>query len=140
MTRCQSASSISSVGLFFVMPATSEKNVDSAEGLDAHVAQALERAHVRDVGGDRQRAAAVRLDLGGDVLHELDAAAGRHHICAGLCQTERQRAADPAGTTNDDGRRPDRSNSLMNMVRPTMAGAGCAHGAGEPSARPWPAG
>ncbi len=86
------------------MPGDRQEDVDLAEGLDALVAQALERGDVGDIGGDRQRAAAAVLNLGGDVLDELDAAAGRDHVGARVGQTERERAADPARTTDDDGR------------------------------------
>ena len=58
----------------------------------------------RDVGGNRQRAAAALLDLGGDVFDELHAAAGRDDVGARVGQSERERAADAARTTNDDGR------------------------------------
>ena len=44
------------------------------------------------------------LDLGGDVSHELDAAAARHDVGAGVGEPERERAADAARAADDDGR------------------------------------
>ena len=81
-----------------------QEDVDLAEGFDALVTQAIERGDVGDVGGDRQRAAAALLNLGGHGLDELHAAAARHDVGARVGQTEGERAADSARTSDNDGR------------------------------------
>ena len=102
--RCQSASSISSVGLFLVIPATASR-MSTLPNASRHSSRSRSSDAISDTSAAIDSVRRPRFSiLGGHVLDELDAAAGRDHVGARVSQPQRQRAADSARTTNDDGR------------------------------------
>ena len=111
-------------------PCDGEQDVDLAERLEALVAQSVERRDLGHVGGDRQRPPPALLNLGGDVLDELDAAAARDHVGARVSQPQRQGAADSLMPPTTTAVRPVRSKSFM-VVRLTMACGAPARGVGK---------
>ena len=100
----QSASSMSSVGTRFVVPATHDEDVDLAE-LARHASRS--RSSDRDVarrppasaasGGRAPRSSAATSST------SVCAPAGGDDVRAGVGQPERQRAADAARAADDDG-------------------------------------
>ena len=70
MMRCQSASSISSVGDALGDAGGADEDVDAAERLEHASRSALERRRVADVRRHPQRPPPALLDLGGDLVDE----------------------------------------------------------------------
>ena len=69
------------------------------------------------------------MNLGGDVLDELDAAAARDHVGARVSQPQRQGAADSLMPPTTTAVRPVRSK--LQVVRLTMACGAPARGVGK---------
>ena len=67
------------------------------------VAQFVDGGSVEHIDGDGQRFSSFRLDLGGDFLDQIFAAACGNHIGSSFRQSQGQRAANSRSASNDDG-------------------------------------